>query len=118
MERNKSEHDEMNMVCSHPSHEEKCILVRPDMWVWVWEKEVSKRMRDCQDVVITVRELSSLWEGKDTGKWQEVMRVYLPQLLFIFYDVCFCKLRDLMKCLRSDVVPECVFGDYGKCTYS
>lgn len=51
--------------CSHPSREERCILVRPAMW------EVSKRWPECQDVNITVRDLSSQWEGKLRGNGKE-----------------------------------------------
>jgi hypothetical protein len=74
--------------------------------------EVSKRWRECQNVIITVRDLSSHWEGKATGKWQrEVTSLYLPSVLFIFYDVCFCKLRVPRKCPHSDVVLAFAFGD-------
>jgi hypothetical protein len=85
--------------CSHPSCEERWILIRPAMW------EVSKRWLERQDVVISARDLSSQWEGKATVKWQrEVMSLCLPPVLLIFYDVCFCKLRDLStrKCPHSE----------------
>jgi hypothetical protein len=69
---------------------------------------MSKGMRECQDVIITVRDLSSLWEGNATGKWQrEVTNLHLAASLLACYNVCFCKLRNLRECLRSDVVPEC-----------
>jgi hypothetical protein len=48
--------------CSHKSREERSILVRPAMW------EMSKRSPECQGVIITLRDLSSQWEGNPTGK--------------------------------------------------
>lgn len=92
--------------CSHKSREERSILVRPAMW------EMSKRSPECQGVIITLRDLSSQWEGNPTGKQQrEVMSLCLPPVLFIFYDVCFCKLTVRRKCPHSDAVPTFAFGD-------